>query len=144
MVEAFSIRGLALLADNWSRDPPFPDDSGFGAKVAVYRQNIVERYGKLAIEQGNPNDPVAWFKQHRAELEAQPYIGPFAQAVSVSFLAEYERNPAGLEALGALNRWQGRSAIPLESYFRAWLESCKELHASPELPIRLRELLGVT
>jgi hypothetical protein len=38
MVEAFSLRGLALLADDWSRSPPFPDDSGFGAAVAVYRQ----------------------------------------------------------------------------------------------------------
>ena len=43
LVEAFSLRGLALLADSWSTDPPFKDDSGFGAAVAVYRQNIVQR-----------------------------------------------------------------------------------------------------
>jgi hypothetical protein len=45
LVEAFSLRGLALLANSWSTSPPFKDDSGFGAAVTVYRQNIVERYG---------------------------------------------------------------------------------------------------
>jgi hypothetical protein len=43
LVEAFSLRGLALLANSWSTSPPFKDDSGFGAAVTVYRQNIVER-----------------------------------------------------------------------------------------------------
>jgi hypothetical protein len=144
MVEAFSLRGLALLADNWSRDPPFKEDSGFGAAVAVYRQNIVEGYGKLAIDQGDPKDLAGWFKQHRAAIEAQPYLGPFAQAASLTVLAEYERNPAGIEALGALNRWPERSAIPLEDYFRAWEASCKALRATSELPLRLRDLLGVS
>jgi hypothetical protein len=36
LVEAFSLRGCS---------PLFKDDSGFGAAVTVYRQNIVERYG---------------------------------------------------------------------------------------------------
>jgi hypothetical protein len=65
-LETFSLRGLALLADSWSTDPPFKDDSGFGAAIAVYRQNILEHYGKLAAEQGNSNNLSAWFKQHRA------------------------------------------------------------------------------
>jgi hypothetical protein len=144
LVEAFSLRGLALLADSWSTDPPFKDDSGFGAAVAVYRQNIVERYGKLAIEQGNPKDLGAWFSQHRAAMEAQPGLNPFAQAASLTILAEYERNPSGMEALGALNRWPGRSFIALEDYFRAWQASCKQLQAAADLPIRLRELLGLS
>lgn len=143
MVEAFSLRGLALLADDWSRNPPFPDDTGFGAAVAVYRQNVVERYGKLAKEQGNRVDLAAWFKEHRVAIEAQA-LGSFAQAASLTILAEYERDPAGLEALGALNRWRGRSGIPLEEYFRAWEASCAELQASKNLPNRLRELLALS
>jgi hypothetical protein len=144
MVEAFSLRGLALLADSWSRDPPFRDDSGFGAAVAVYRQNIIERYGELAIEQGNPNEFGAWFRQHRAAMEAQPDLNPFAQVASLTILSEYERSPSGMEALGALNRWPGRSSIPLEDYLRAWQVSCEQLQTAPELPIRLRKLFGVS
>ena len=105
-LKRFSLRGLALLADDWSRNPPFPDDSGFGANLATYRQNIVQRYGKLAQQQGNPHNLGAWFREHRATIETQA-LGPFAQAASLTILAEYERDPAGLEALGALNRWRG-------------------------------------
>lgn len=141
MVEAFSLRGLGLLADDWSRKPPFADDSGFGAAVAVYRQNMVEQYGKLAKEQGNPENLCAWFKQHRQAIEGQPNLNPFAQAACVTILAEYERDPGALEALGAINRWPGRSGIPLEDYFTAWEASCSELQASKNLPLRLRELL---
>jgi hypothetical protein len=144
MVEAFSLRGLAILADSWSKDPPFKDDSGFGAAVATYRQNIVERYGKLATEQGNPKDLSIWFKQHRVAMETQQSLNPFAQALSISILAEYERNPAGIEALGALNRWSGRSALPLEQYFEAWKASCDELQASAELPSQLQRLVGLS
>ncbi|MBR1212789.1 hypothetical protein [Bradyrhizobium sp. JYMT SZCCT0180] len=144
LVEAFSLRGLALLADSWSKDPPFKDDSGFGAAVATYRQNIIERYGKLAIEQGNPKDLRIWFKQHRAAMEAQPGLNAFAQAASLSILAEYERNPAGVEALGALNRWEGRSALSLEQYFEAWKASCKDLKASAELPSQLERSVGLS
>jgi hypothetical protein len=144
MVEGFSLRGLALLADSWSTDPPFKDDSGFGAAVATYRQNIIERYGKLAIEQGNPKDLGIWFKQHRASMEGAPGLNAFAQAASLSILAEYERNPAGIEAIGALNRWNGQSALPLERYFEAWKASCKELQASAELPSQLQKLVGLS
>src|SRR6516225_4292457 len=80
LVEAFSLRGLALLVDSWSTDPPFKDDRGFGAAIAVYRQNITERYGKLGTEQDNSNNLSAWFKQHRDRMEAQPYLNAFAQA----------------------------------------------------------------
>jgi hypothetical protein len=41
------------------------DDSGFGAVVAVNRQEVVERYGKLAKEQGHSDDPDAWFQRQR-------------------------------------------------------------------------------
>lgn len=143
MVEAFSLRGLALLADSWSRDPPFKGDSGFGAAVALYRQNIIERYGKLAVEQGDPKDLVAWFKAHRAEMEAKPGLSLFAQSATLNVLAEYERDPAHMDAIGALNRWPGRAMIPLEDYFRAWMASCKELQASSDLPMRLKDLIGV-
>jgi hypothetical protein len=143
MVEAFSLRGLNLLADSWSRDPPFKDDSGFGAAVAVYRQNIVERYGKLATEQGSPKDPRSWFVQHRAELESQAALSKFAQVASLHILTEYERNPAGMEALGALNRWPRRSGLPLQDYFGAWEKSCEELQCLADLPHQLREIFGI-
>ena len=54
-----------------------------------------------------------------------------------------KRTPSCVEALGALNRWPGRSGLPIGDYFREWLASCAELQASPELPSHLREVLGI-
>lgn len=143
MVEAFSLHGLARLADDWSRDPPFADDSGFGAAIATYRQDVVQRYGKLATDQGHADAPAAWFATHRAQLEGQIGLTPFAQAACLTILAGYERNPAWIEALGALNRWAGRSALPIALYLAAWERSCTALGASPELPRWLRATYAI-
>ncbi|MGX7876990.1 hypothetical protein ACVDG5_033965 [Mesorhizobium sp. ORM6] len=88
-------------------------------------------------------DAAAWFADHRSEIEI-PGLNPFAQAISVTVLAEYDRAPDCVEALGALNRWPGRTGTPIAEYLRRWEASCAELRASPRLPNRLRELLRVT
>lgn len=143
LVEAFSLHGLGNLADGWSRDPPFAGDSAFGAAIAVYRQNVIERYGKLAREQGHADDPAAWFATHRLQIEAGGGLNPFAQAFATTILAQYERDPACIEALGALNRWPGRSRLAAGLYIDAWKRSCAELGASPTLPIWIGRTLGV-
>lgn len=143
MVEAFSLRGLARLADSWSKYPPFPGDGRFGTAIAAYRQDTLEAHARLADRQGHADDPATWFKANRQALETQPFLSDFAKAASLIVLVAYDDDPPGLEALGALNRWRGRSALPLDEYFRAWRRSCAEIGASPTLPNRLQALLGV-
>jgi hypothetical protein len=104
MVEAFSLRGLARLADAWSRDPPFVGDSGFGGAIAAYRQDALDRYAKLAAGQGHVTDFGAWFEAHRTDIETRAFLSDFAKAASLTLLAEYERDPLGLK------RW-GRSIV---------------------------------
>ncbi len=142
LAEAFSLRGLGRLAKSWKQDPPFPGDHKFGDGIAAYRDDIVQRYSKLGAEQGLPRDSAAWFKQHRAEIEVAG-LNPYAQAASLAILAEYERHPDCVEALGALNRWPGRTGLPLEEYLRQWKASCDELQASAHLPTRSSEMLGI-
>ena len=62
---------------------------------------------------------------------------------SLTVLAEYERAPSSVEALGALNRWPGRTGVPIEDYLREWEASCAELQASPALPKYLQQTLGI-
>ncbi|UCI09539.1 hypothetical protein [Mesorhizobium sp. B1-1-8] len=142
MVEAFSLRGLGRLAKDWKEDPPFAGDNAFGDAIAAYRENIVKRYASLADSQGLTRDAAAWFAGHRSEIEI-PSLNPFAQAMSGTILAEYERAPGCIEALGALNRWPGRSGVPADEYLQLWQRSCAELHASPQLPLRLADLLRI-
>jgi hypothetical protein len=142
LVEAFSLRGLGRLAESWKQNPPFAGDNEFGNAIADYRQNIIQRYSALADEQGITRDPARWFADHRSEIEVAG-LNPFARAASLTVLAEYERAPSCVEALGALNRWPGRTGVPIEDYFRQWEASCAELQASPLLPTSLREMLGI-
>jgi hypothetical protein len=143
IVEAFSLRGLGRLAENWKQHPPFAGDNAYGAAIAEYRQNIVQRYAKLAAEQGIIGDTGAWFAGHREEIEAPGGLHGFAQAASVIVLTEYERTPDCVEAVGALNRWPGRSGVPIAEYLHDWEASCVELQASPALPVHLREMLRI-
>lgn len=133
LVEAFSLRGLGRLAQSWKRDPPFPEDNAFGDALADYRQNIIRRYTSLADEQGITRDAAGWFADHRTEIEALG-LNPFAKAACPTILAIYESDPSCVEALGALNRWPGRSSVSMEIYLRQWRASCVELEASPVLP----------
>ena len=141
LVEAFSVRGLGRLAEDWKRNPPFAGDNAFGDAIADYRRNIVRSYTALADEQGFTRDPAAWFARNRSGFEAG--TNPFAMAACTAILGEYERTPSCIEALGALNCWPGRTGVPIEKYFRQWEASCAELQASPLLPTRLRGMLGI-
>ncbi|TPL74323.1 hypothetical protein FJ954_09630 [Mesorhizobium sp. B2-3-15] len=142
MVEAFSLRGLGRLAKDWKQDPPFAGDNAFGDAIAEYRQNIIRGYTALSNSQGLARDTAAWFADHRSEIEI-PGLNPFAQAMSVSILAEYERAPDCVEALGALNRWPGRTGVPIDEYLKLWEASCAELRVSPRLPVGVRERLRI-
>ncbi len=142
MVEAFSLRGLARLAEEWKRNPPFAKDNAFGDAIAKYRQDIIDRYAQLGREQGMAQGFAAWFRNNRAAIEASA-LGPFARAASLTILAEYERRPKCVEALGALNRWPGRTGVPIDAYLRSWVESCAQLAADSQLPVRLQELLRI-
>lgn len=140
LVEAFSLRGLGLLAEDWQRAPPFAGDSAFGEAIAQYRENIVRDHTRLADDQGLTRNAAAWFADRRAEIEASA-LTPYGQALASVVLAEYEASPDCVEALGALNRWPGRSAVPIEDYLVNWETSCGEVNASARLPLLLRDLL---
>ena len=140
LVEAFSLRGLGRLGAAWRRAPPFPGDNGYGEAIAAYRSNVLDDYRRLAAEQGGTSDLKAWFARNRAQVEVGG-LNPFARAASLVMLAEYERTPTCVEAIGALNRWPGRTALPLREYLNQWEASCVELGASSQLPAFLKSQL---
>jgi hypothetical protein len=143
LVEAFSLRGLARLAPAWKANPPFPNDNAYGDAIQAYRDDLIRKYRQLGVNQGGVEDLHAWFDRHRPDLDATTGLGALSQAASLVILAEYERTPSCVEALGALNRWPARSSLPIGDYLRAWETSCGQLRASPALPGYLRKALGV-
>lgn len=144
IVEAFSFFGLGRLAANWERQPPFPNDNGYGVALASYRKSALQGYDRLAAEQGGIADWAAWYRRHRTGIEAGDGLNAFARACSSKFVAAFEQNPACIEALGALNRWPNRSRLPLSDYLEQWEASCHELGASPALPTMIRRELRLS
>lgn len=136
LVEAFSIRGLARLADDWERNPPFPHDSGFAVHIREYRANVLAGYREAA-----PADLAAWLRAGRPSGPADARA-PEGRAVA-PVLAILESEPPGIADLGAMNRWPERTAVPVEEYLPKWQHSCAELNAPGVLPRRLREKFGL-
>jgi hypothetical protein len=141
LVEAFSIRGLGLLADSWTANPPFPNDAAFGGAIRQYRDNLLTKYRTAATEQGATANLAAWYQAHRSALESDGDIGGPARGAVLAFLDELMAEPAGIEGLGALYRWPDASDMSMEDYLRLWKRSCTEIGASQTLPIRMRKLL---
>ena len=139
LAEAFTIRGLDLLAASWESDPPFTNDAGFANAIRRYRSSLVKKYEAKAPEEGC----AAWFRKTRPVLDRQGGESSAEAPATLEILAEFEKNNSSVADLGALNRWPARSGAPLEDYLILWEQSCAEIGASGRLPERLRRLLGV-
>jgi hypothetical protein len=140
LVEAFSIRGLGLLADSWEKRPPFPHDAAFADAIRKYRRNLIERYQKPA---GDPRalNMCAWLSSNRDALDHAGGVNIVEGPEILQIVAELERDRAAVEDLGAVNRWSARSEVPVEEYLRLWQASCAEIRAPGILPARLTQLL---
>jgi hypothetical protein len=142
LVEAFSMRGLGLLADEWERNPPFPNDSRYGRPLRNYRLDLVEKYRKAGAPRPE-TDLAAWLRANRVTLDGATGLGDIAGPAIVALLNEMVADPACVEDLGAVNRWPQRSAVPLEDYVRLWRTSCEEIGASGHLPARLEKIFAL-
>ena len=83
------------------------------------------------------------FGKYRASLEQDGGITGAAQAVVTTMLNQFQANERGIEDLGALNRWPGRTSVSMENYLQLWQASCHEIGASGSFPKRISDLLGL-
>lgn len=141
LVEAFAIRGIQLLAHDWARRPPFPNDNAFARSLLDYRAGLLARAAEIATSQGAREDSRTWFTSHRAELEQISRATSAPNAFVPALLRILEANKDAAAEISALNRWPGRSALTLPSYLDAWLTSCEELGLAGQIPRSLQSLL---
>lgn len=130
-VEAFSLRGLARLAGDWERDPPFPGDEAFAGAIRRYRAGAIASYARHS---GDGSDLAAWFRGRADALGAATGLDALQGPAVLAILAELERDAGCVEDMGALNRWPSRSAVPLGEYLHLWSQSCEEVRAPGRLP----------
>jgi hypothetical protein len=133
LVEAFSIRGLGLLAASWQKAPPFAGDESFASAISQYRDDVIKKYSSA------DRDVAGWFRTNRAALEkGRPGI---EGVVVLDILPILEQEPASMEDLGALNRWPERTRLPIEAFLAKWRKSCGEIGAPGQLPTRITSFL---
>ena len=142
MVEAFSLRGLGLLATSWEQNPPFPGDNAFGGAIRQYRQTTIANYAKAA-DPTSYKDLADWYRRRRPAIESNHGLGPTEAPGILAILDELERDDRCVVDMGALNRWPERGNLPLDVYLSRWQSSCAKLGAPGVLPKRLRTLLGL-
>ena len=142
LVEAFSLRGLRLLADDWSREPPFPNDAAYGDSIRSYRATLLAESRKAGGDQ-SVRGVSTWFNSNAALLCMRGGVDAARGAVS-AMLGLLEGDESAITDLGALNRWPGRTGVPLQDFLDLWEGSCAELGAPGRLPMQLRALLAGT
>ena len=138
MVEAFSIRGLSLLAKSWEHNPPFAGDAAFGQAIRDYRQRTILNYAPVAGSEIGP-----WFRANRHKLEHINGLGVAEGPAILAIEGLLEADRATIADLGALNRWPGRSSVPLEKYLDLWATSCRQLGSPGRLPLWLRNTFAL-
>ena len=141
LVEAFTLRGLDRLAERWGQAPPFPDDHAYARSIWSYGEALRRDYRAVASDQGMASGFAAWFEQRKSLFESEGGIDVAAGAVT-TMLDLLEAEPAICADIGALNRWSGRTGVPLADYLDQWQASCAELNAPGRLPLRIRQLVG--
>ena len=142
LAEAFSIRGLARLADTWEQNPPFPHDARYAQALRDYRRHLIEKYQKAGGLEA-VQDMAAWLRANRALLDSTTGLGDYCWTSNLTVLEEMEADKGCVEDLGALNRWPERSGVPLEEYLRLWRASCAQIKAPGRLPARLQEIFAL-
>lgn len=142
LAEAFSIRGLGLLAESWTADPPFPGDAAYGRAIRQYRDDLLAKYQAVDREQGARADLAAWYRAHRTELEQNGDIRGPARGAVMAMLAALTSDRGAVEALGGLYRWPDQPGMPMAGYLARWERSCAEIGASRTLPAWLRTQLS--
>jgi hypothetical protein len=140
LAEAFTIRGLGLLASSWEKDPPFEGNESFASSIRQYRNNLIRTYEAQVTNE----TCAAWFRRERASLDLRGGESSAEGPTTLGILEDLEKSNACVQDLGAVNRWPLRSGVPVEDYLILWETSCMEIGASGQLPKRLRRLLGVS
>jgi hypothetical protein len=140
LVEAFSLRGLRLLADDWLHAAPFPDDADYSASILSYRKTILAGHREIGRDQGSALGVGSWYAARKWFLGRHGGLDA-ARGVVPAMLRLIEGDQTMVTDMGALNRWAGRSGVPLATYLDRWERSCAELKAPGRLPAHLRKLL---
>ena len=142
MVEAFSIRGLGVLAKSWEQDPPYAGTGDFGQAIWRYRAQVIDGY-RQPDGPASGADIAPWFAEMRDTLAKETGLNPMDGPAVLAIVEMLEHDKGCVEDMGAVNRWL-EPALPVEAYLAAWTASCAEIGSPGRLPVQIRSHLGLS
>jgi hypothetical protein len=126
MCETASLYCLRRMSEEWRTKAPYPNWKGYAPKLADYARNVVAKrtfYPKL-IKSGLP----AFYKEHRARLEAEPCDRSLNGAMAIVLLTLFERDPSQWEAIRWLNPSPSPKGETFQSYLKKWHDAAPKEH----------------
>lgn len=137
LCEAFSLFTLKEMAKQWQDNPPYPNWGSYAPELQRYVNNIMREEHRSFIQR-----PAAWYRLHRATLEADPYAENrrLNEKLASHLLQLFEENPQHWAAINYLNLSDENETTGLHKYLSDWYN--KTPAAYQETVAKIQQLLN--
>jgi hypothetical protein len=142
LAEAFALRALGRLADDWQAEPVFAGRAAYANAIWDYREDIVGQYRNEGREAG-ATDLRSWFQTKADAFRRVTGLHGIAEDVVPAILRVIEPDPLLIEDYQAMNLWSERTALPVSDYLRRWQQECQAIGSAGRLPLLIVDMLGV-
>jgi len=121
LCETASLYAMRAMAHSWVKSPPYPNWAGFHDALRDYADDVMTKR-ELVLEIDRLGLP-AFYKLHRAELEANATSRELNGAMAIVLLGLLERDPAQWESVRWLNATPAAANESLQDYLQRWLDA---------------------
>lgn len=119
LCEAFSLSALDRMANQWAKQPPYPQWQDFAPKFTAYKQKMLKEAHRQ-LPKGTSFK--YWYRQHQTQLSNNPYAKQreLNELVSLSLLPLFDAIPANWVAINYLNLGDDSKDKSLQKYLSDW------------------------
>lgn len=127
LCETVSLFALRRMASSWENAPPYRHWRAYAPAFGEYAERLqAQQHRHLSPDQSLRE----WFEENEAQLQRNPYLREKNELLATLLLPLFERNPAGLAAIGYLNSEDPASSRTLDEYLENWYRCCPDEHRS--------------
>ncbi len=126
LCEMASLYCMRRMSETWRTSPPYPNWRSYAPSLAKYVRDATRKhtmYPEL-IKSGLP----AFYRKHRARLEAESCDRAINGAMAVVLLGFFECDPGQWEAIQWLNSTPSPQGESFRDYLKKWRDAVPEAH----------------
>ncbi|TXH68146.1 MAG: hypothetical protein E6Q83_15055 [Thiothrix sp.] len=138
LCEAFSLFSLGKLADQWDKNPPYPNWKDYAPELRKYLADMLKEDQRSFA----PN-LASWYQQHKTTLEADPYADNrrLNEKFASHLLKIFSAYPEAWAAINYMNLGDDSQDKSLTKYLKDWHDNAP---ANLRAPIQaIQQQLGL-